>query len=490
MGTEQAVLEYFFTNSDKPVFAMKNMPQAIQNYLYMGVSRFPGLRERFLKLLQDKQCLEKVAEAIKEGDKVEAALQPVSEFSAEKNKAVFFEFGHKSAGEGANIFIVSEENPIYGTETQQDFYFPLTTMELSTRYSKKFESERVYWDKKLMESEFGEDAKRIISQNLELYGNGFELLAERLKQREKQELPEKVSVLDSLRFLIPIACYTTVILGGNTRAVLEHFRKLLSYEDSFVQEYAKAGMEEAKKLFPEYYSEVKADEAVVKREQGLKEYAAKAFGRKFVEVKEPVTMHFGLETEEVTLAQILYPYCNLTFKELFEKVLGFNKGERKEVFETATAGRKNRTNPIRGFAVRPIIFEVESAWAMWKDFKRNRMNLRFQQEIRGNAGFDTPELIKGSALEKDYREAMQATSELVEKVHEKYGTLSRTVAAQGNRKRYLMCMDPRQLTVLTELRTCGEGDKGYRKIASRMIELAQQEKPELFAHINDNYKGN
>ena len=97
-------------------------------------------------------------------------------------------------------------------------------------------------------------------------------------------------------------------------------------------------------------------------------------------------------------------------------------------------------------------------------------------------------MIKGGPLEKDYTQAMEKTSDLIEKIWEKHGLLANTVAAQGSRKRFLMCMGPRQLTVLTELRTCGEGDKGYRKIASKIIDLAKEKNPRLFGHVNDNFK--
>lgn len=490
MEKEKAILEYFFTNSGKPIFALKNMPPAVQSYFYMGVSRFPEMRQRFVKMLQEKGCLEAVAKAVEEGTKIEQAIKPLNDFSAEKNAQVFFEFGHKSAAEGSSIFFVSEENPIYATEMQQDFFFPMTTMEYSTRYAKKFSLDRVYWDPALMKTEFAEEAKKAIEGNLELYEKGFEVLMQRVRQgREKGELPEKVSALDSLRALIPLSAYTSVILGGNTRSVIEHFRKLLAFEDSFVQEYAKACLEEANKIMPEYFKGLKADKAVIEREKRLRSLAEEMFEKKFSPVKEDVKLFFGLGTEEAALAQILYPYCSLTLEEVLGKVNGLTEAEKKEVFEATTKGRESRANPIRGFETRPIVFEVESGWFLWKDFKRNRMNLRFQQEMRGLAGFDVPGLIEGSEIEKDYRQAMEKTSGLVERVFEKYGSLSKTVAAQGNRKRYLLCMGARQLCVLTELRTCGEGDKGYRRIASKMIELAKEERPGLFAHVKDNFKG-
>ncbi|MDD5148804.1 MAG: FAD-dependent thymidylate synthase, partial [Candidatus ainarchaeum sp.] len=488
-GNEELVLDYFFTNSDKSIFALKNVPAAVQAYFYMGISRFPGVRERFIKVLQEQGCFEAVAEAVKTGNCTENAMRKLSDFAREKNRNVFFDYGHWSSGESGTIFFVSEKNPIYATEIQQDFYFPLTTMELSTRYSRKFSIEGVYWDPELMKTEFAEEAKKTIAKNLGLYENGFGLLAQKMREKnEKQELPEKVSVLDSLRNLIPIATYTTVILGGNTRAVLEHFKKLLSCGDSFTKEYAEECMKEGAKIFPEYYSGMAPAQGAIDREKRLSEYAKKEFGKKFSRAKENIKMFLDLPAEETALAQILYPYCNITFEELFGRVSGLKKQEREEIFRIATEGRKNRDPPPRGFETRPAIFEVEAPWSLWKDFKRNRMNLRFHQPMRGLSGFEIPDLIKGSAIEKDYCDAMQKTSDLIEKVFQKYPALSKTVAAQGNKKRFLLCMGARQLTVLAELRTCGEGDKGYRRIASRMIELAKEKKPELFAHIQDNYK--
>ena len=489
MPAEETVLDYFFSNRGKPVFALKNMPPAVQSYFYMGVSRFPEMRERFLKMLRDKGCFEKVASAVSAGNSVEEALEPLSVFSAEKNAQIFFEFGHKSAGEGSGIFFVSEQNPIYATEMQQDFFFPMTTMEFSTRYAKRFSIDRVYWDPVLMKSEFAAEAKKAIAGNLELYEHCFELLMQRLREkRAVEELPEKVSVLDSLRFLIPLAAHTTVILGGNTRSVVEHFGKLLGYDDSFVKQYAIDCIAEASRIMPEYFSGLKADQAVVEREKRLRALGQELFGGGFSAVDENIKMFFDLPTEELALAQILYPYCNQTFQGVFEKVSSFNGKEKEEVFKAATEGRQNRAGPVRGFETRPIVFEIEAPWALWKDLKRNRMNLRFCQPLRGKAGFDTPELIKGSEIEKDYKGAMEGTSSLVEKVFEKHGNLANAVAAQGNRKRFLLCMGARQLTVLTELRTCGEGDKGYRRIASKMIELAKEKNPRLFGHIKDNYR--
>ena len=60
MGEEEAILGHFFSNADKPVYALKNMPPAVQSYFYMGVSRFPKMRERFIKMLKDTVIADKV----------------------------------------------------------------------------------------------------------------------------------------------------------------------------------------------------------------------------------------------------------------------------------------------------------------------------------------------------------------------------------------------------------------------------------------------
>lgn len=484
---DKLVLEHFFTNADKPTFALKNMHPSVQNYIYTGISRFPDMRERFLKILKDKGAFEKTLEAIRRG--TDDPMAGLIGHVAERNRAMYFDMKHGSSAEGGSVLVVSENNPLYATEDQQDFYWPMTTMETSTRYSKKFDISRVYWEPTLMKSEFAEEVKDIITRNFALYEDGFEPVMEAVKERLKNaELNATISALDSLRTCIPLVAYTTIVLGGNTRATLEHFRKMLASKDNFIKEYTSNALNELSKVFPSFYDGLQPDPHVIERNRRLREYAEGLFGRKFEHVREDVRLFYNVPPEEQALAQILYSHVTVPFEAVLNKMSGFTENEKAELFGLATLGRENRRNPVRGFETRHLIYEIESSWSLWKDFKRNRMNLRFQQDMRGLAGWATPDMVAQSSITKEYEEAQKATSNLMERIYDKYGGLARAAATQGSRKRYLLCMGPRQLTVLGELRTCGEGDRGYRKIASRMIELAKEQNPRLFGHITDNYK--
>jgi len=481
------VLNYFFTNADKPIFSFQNMPPELQNYMYLSISRFPSVRERFLKVLKDENVLEKVVNNIKTNQLSHIIPEDVIKFASERNSDIFFNRGHGSSSEGASIFVISEQNPIYATEDQQDFYYPMTTMEFSTRYATRFDIEHVYWDPTLMESEFADEIKTNVEKNFEIYKNGFDSVMQAASRKHKG-ITDKVSVLDAIRFIIPLSSYTTIIVGGNFRSVFEHFRKLMTIDDNFMKYYLIESLKELSKVVSGYFEKIKPDLHVIERNKKLREYANKIFKKKFKPVKEDVQLFYGLPIEELALTQIIYPFCYLPFINIYDEVSGFNDSEKKELFELANLGRENRKNPIRGFETRHLIFEIESAFALWKDFKRNRMNLRFHQDMRGLAGFDTPELVKDSEIAKEYDGAQRKTSKIVENVYQKFGRMSRIVASQGSRKRYLLCMGPRQLTVLGELRTSGEGDRGYRSIASEMIELAKEKNPRLFGHIKDNFK--
>jgi thymidylate synthase ThyX len=480
------VLNYFFTNSDKPIFSPRNMPPSIQNYIYLGISRFPSVRERFLKILNEKNLLEKVADTIKKNQSVDVVMSDVIKFTAERNCDIFFNRGHGSSSEGSSVFIISEQNPIYATEDQQDFYYPMTTMEFSTRYATRFDLDYVYWDPTLMNSEFADEIKSTITKNFEIYKKGIDAVMQVVSK--KQDSTNKISALDAIRFIIPISAYTTIILGGNVRSIFEHFRKLMTNDDNFMKYFVSESLKEISKVVPGYLENLRPDRYVIERNKRLREYANEIFKKKFKPVKKDVQLFYELPIEELALTQIIYPFCCLPFVDIYDKISGFNENEKKELFELANLGRENKRNPIRGFETRHLVFEIESGWALWKDFKRNRMNLRFHQDTRGLAGFDTPELIKESEIAKEYESAQKKTSELVEKVYKKFGNMSRIVASQGSRKRYLLCMGPRQLTVLGELRTSGEGDRGYRRIASKMIELAKEKNPRLFGHIKNNFK--
>ncbi|MFH0829673.1 MAG: FAD-dependent thymidylate synthase [Candidatus Aenigmatarchaeota archaeon] len=485
---EQTILDYFFTNPDKPIFALRNVPTPLQNYIYMGISRFPNVRERFLKVLGEHCDIGEVAKAIN-GSRIEAALAPAMEFAAERNNDMYFNIKHGSSAEGASAFVVAENCPIYATENLQDFYWPMTTMEFSTRYAKRFDINHVYWDPKLMVSEFAEEARAVIARNFDLYEKGFEPVMEIVRQRlQGAELKETVSALDAVRCCIPIAAQTTILLGGNRRAVGEHFGKLLSTDDSYVKEYAKESLSELSKASPGFFENIQPDAHLMVRNNRLREYSNQLFRGRFEPVEETTTLCYNYPLEETAMAQILYPYCFVPFRKVFDKVSGFNETERKELFGIATEGRENRKPAIRGFETRPLIYEIETGWRLWKDFKRNRMNLRFHQDIRGLAGWETPDLIAESSVAKEYQETMKSTSNLMEKINDRHPGLARTVAAQGSKKRFLLCMGPRQFTYIGELRTIGEGDRGYRKIGSRMIELAKNENPRLFGHVKDSYR--
>jgi thymidylate synthase ThyX len=481
------VLNYFFTNSDKPIFAFQHIPPSIQNYIYLGISRFPNLRERFLKILTDKNILEKVADTIRKNQSTDDVLKDINKFAAERNSDVFFNRRHGSSSEGSSVFVVSEQNPIFATEDQQDFYYPMTTMEFSTRYATRFDIDHVYWDPILMKSEFADEIRNTITKNFEIYKNGFDATM-KITSKKQNDLTDKVSALDAIRFIIPLSAHTTIILGGNVRSVFEHFGKLIATNDNFMKYYVNQSLKELSKVIPGFFEIIKPDEYKAERNKKLREYANEIFKKNFKPVKEDVQLFYEMPLEELALTQIIYPFCCLPFIEIFDKISSFNENEKKELFELANLGRENRRNPIRGFETRHLVFEIETGWALWKDFKRNRMNLRFHQDTRGLAGFDTPEIVKESEIAKEYENAQKKTSELVEKVYQKFGNMSRIVGSQGSRKRYLLCMGPRQLTVLGELRTSGEGDKGYRRVASKMIELAKEKNSRLFGHIKNNFK--
>lgn len=486
MDSKRIVLDYFFTNADKPIFALKNLNPSVQNYIYTGVSRFPNVRERFIKILEEKGVLDKVAEAIQKNQSIDGIMKDVIAFTAERNSEFYFNFKHFSSAEGASAYVVSEENPIYATSFQQDFYYPLTTMELSTRYSKKFGIDRVYWDPVLMKSEFAEEIKKVISKNFEIYEKGFDPVM-KVAESKQTDLKTTVSALDSLRFILPIASYVTIVLGGNTRALFEHLRNLLGSSDSFTRDYAQKCLDELKTVNPGFFEHIKADQSKIERNNNLRKIAEQLFKKEYQSPKKDVQLFYNYPLEELVLTQILYPFCTLPFQNVFDKVSSLNKSERKEILDIANFNRESRTNPIRGYETRPLVYEIESAWCMWKDLKRNRMNLRFQQDMRGKAGWVTPDLIRESPISKEYEDAQKRTSDLVERVYQKYGGLSRAVASQGCKKRFLLCMGPRQLIVLTELRTIGEGDRGYRRIASEMIDLAREKNPLLFGNIKNSY---
>ena len=131
---DKTVLNFFFTNLDKPIFAVKNFHPEVWALMQARYSRSrEGLREGFLALLkEDSENFRKLKEEI---EKTQGGIE--SEH-ATKKAIQFMErwvlgFGHSSVAEGAVVGLCLEGVSILATKVIEDNRL-CSFIEKSTRY--------------------------------------------------------------------------------------------------------------------------------------------------------------------------------------------------------------------------------------------------------------------------------------------------------------------------------------------------------------------
>src|SRR5574341_1447225 len=147
---EQAILRPYVTNVDRPIFALKNLPEEVVAVLFAYYSRSrESLRRNLLKLIQEKDLdlEERLGWAAKDQDELALARQKAKEF----HEKWVVGYGHASVAEHAVAHLAIEDVSILESKVIEDTRLASYT-EKSTRYV-VFDRDQFYRAPSLMASE-------------------------------------------------------------------------------------------------------------------------------------------------------------------------------------------------------------------------------------------------------------------------------------------------------------------------------------------------
>ncbi|MBU4493525.1 MAG: FAD-dependent thymidylate synthase, partial [Nanoarchaeota archaeon] len=178
---DKEVLNYFFTNLNKPIFATHNFHPEVWALMQARYSRSrAGLRESFLKLLkEDPENFSKLSEEIsktKGGIQTKHATEKAIQFM----ERWVLGYGHSSIAEGAVIGLCLEGVSILATKVIEDNRL-CSFIEKSTRYV-SFDNRSFYIDEDLKNSEYYEEIKELIDFLFKTYCNLHEPVLEYVKK--------------------------------------------------------------------------------------------------------------------------------------------------------------------------------------------------------------------------------------------------------------------------------------------------------------------
>ncbi|MBI1972013.1 MAG: FAD-dependent thymidylate synthase [Candidatus Aenigmarchaeota archaeon] len=495
---ELRTLEPFFSNMDKDIFVIKNLPEVVKGALF---SRYSRTTKSVRRVLLD--------EFIKKPEmgfaQIVGSMETASQADAIKKAEEFYDrvlvdYGDDSVAELGGAHIACENVSIIATKVLEDARIGLSPLEKSTRYvyfdQVENGSYKFYREPALMASEFAD----AYMQTMNLLFGTYAKMVEPVKKFVVERFPKtddvsdrayqstiRAKACDIIRGLLPAGTLTNMGIYGNGRAFEYLLIKMRANRLAEIRNIADAMKAELATVIPSFVKRV-AD----KHGDAYASYIAKSYGdtgrlaAKLAPAENSsgaVTLvDYDRDAELKVISAILYPHTHLPESRLREAVSRMSDDERKEILRAYVSERANRRHrPGRAFENAYYKFDIVGNYGIFRDLHRHRVLTQERQALTTNHGFDTPKELAEAGLDAGFKDAMQAAKNAFELIAKKFPAEAQYVVPLAYKIRWYFLMNLREVYHLCELRSVRQGHPDYRIVAQRMFEEVKKIHPNLAA---------
>ena len=301
----------------------------------------------------------------------------------------------------------------------------------------------------------------------------------------------KAKELDILRGLLPASTMTNIGITGNGRA----FEYLLTLMYG-------SKLREIKSIAVQLFNELNAvipsfiRRANDKYGQALQEYTAKTGNA----IGEFVRSHLsGIPPEEEPELVRLIDYkdnfqaeVNVISAILYEQAQGqslhritnYVKSmpieDRNRLIRAYTEFRTSRRQrPGRAFEMVDYTFELFTNFGIFRDLHRHRILTIERQFLSTRHGYDLPQELVDSGLDKDFRDCMYLSKQVYEEIAKTMPEEAQYVVNFAYRYPYFIKMNLREACHMIELRTAPQGHPDYRIACQKIYREIERVHPQL-----------
>ncbi|MBW3625171.1 MAG: FAD-dependent thymidylate synthase [Armatimonadetes bacterium] len=512
----------YVTNTDQPVFALRNLPPEVCAYLFARYSRSrEGVRQMLLAMLDDSDAFfSQGAEVVEQNDaQLEQALTKARAF-AEKWIAGY---GHKSPAEVAPIHLCFEGVSILFTKVIEDFRLT-SPQEKSTRYV-IFSRETLYRptfrrpDGSIDQS-LTNDVSHYLDGMMDAYHRAVEAVKARCKEvfaREEGQSERGYETLmttkacDLCRYLLPVATETNAGVFANAREWEYVISRLLSHELPEAREMGQRVLDEATKVAPTlikyarftpYYAETPARMRELAQEQGPEvgdRGPVRASGETYdsgraentTDPRSPIpvgcVLHSYEEDAEAHLAAaMLYPYARQSYDALYHQLSGPEAaGERERIIDAYLSGCGPWYTPLR--AVENAVYRIEFTcdYGAYRDLQRHRIGTSLDPVLTPHLGAAIPEEIVEWGFAPVFEEAFERSAALWSRIMERTDDAlqAQYVLPMMANYRFFRVWNLRQVMNVIKLRSARQGHTSYRQAAQALYREVERVHPLLARYI-------
>ena len=486
---EGRVLGRYFTNLDRPVFALRNLPEVVKGALFSRYSRTEKSLRRVLldEFINEPDSGFNVLAGAPPGDDDMVAVRRAEEFY----ERVLVGYGDDSVAELAGAHVAVEQVSTIAAKALEDSRIGISPLEKSTRY--------VRFDRP------GPDGRFLYHRGPELTHPDYEAAADALfatysrlvepvtnaiREKFPQEEGEtdrawksatRAKALDLLRGLLPAGTLTNLGLFGNGRAFEYLITKMAAHELPECRRLATELHHELSMVIPSFvrraldekYGRPAAERMNTVRAamSRLARHAGPAATPPSVKLLE-----FDPDAERKVVAAALFPYSDAPLDE--------QAGDAPAVLDALMADRANRRQRVpRALEHAQYTFEITANFAAYRDLHRHRMLTQDRQVLGTSLGFDVPPGLVELGVASDFEKAVEGAAAAHRRLQRELGAaVSQYVVPLSFHVRWYFRASLREVYHLCELRTTPQGHPDYRWVAQQMFLRVQEVHPRLASY--------
>jgi thymidylate synthase ThyX len=489
---EARLLAPYFTNVDRPIFALTNLPETVKGALFARYSRSAkSLRRLFLE-----EFLGRTGVAGPTFDTSAVGVERADKLFAR----VLSEYGDDSVAQlgGAHLACEGVSNVLTKV---LEWGRLMAYLEQSTRYVPYTDRPDGRWKyhvpAELSDSPLRAQFVRVMDLAFETYAKWIPAAEEHFRRKHPQAPTDSDAVyrsvirakaLDTLRGLLPAATTSNVGLFGTGQAYEALLMRMFAHPLEEVRACAAAMLIELRQVIPAFLARVdqagrgvRAIDYLATTQARVASIALPHLSKALADVgarpdvgADEVTLtEFDPEGEVKVVASALYPLSTLSDAQALELARRLSTDERVALLNAYVGDRANRRHkPGRAFERTRYRFDVLTDYGAFRDLQRHRMLTLEWQPLSTDHGCVTPSAIDEIGAFSEWRAVMDASATLhAALVARGRRDVAPYAVVMGYRVRFYMDMNAREAMHVIELRTTPQGHPAYRRVCQRMHRL-------------------
>ena len=479
---ERAILAPYFTNTDKHVFGLTNLPETVKGALFARYSRSAkSLRRLFL----DEFAKDLHGAAVTAGE--------VGVGRAERLYAkVFNEYGDDSVAQLGGAHLACEYVSNVLTKVLE-WGRLMAYLEQSTRYvpyTDKLHGQWRYHVPAELDGTLRDRYVRYMDEAFETYARLIGRMQEYFGAKYPQapgdsdavhRAATRAKALDTLRGMLPAATQSNVGIYGTGQAYEALLLRMRAHPLAEVRRCADDMLVELRKIIPAFLTRVDQPERggrwsryLAETRTGVAERAQALTANSAEQDHPEVTLtEYDPEGEIKVVAAALYASTSLPDDQLLAIARRMPPDDRATLLRAYVGDRANRRHrPGRAFERTSYRFDVLTDYGAFRDLQRHRLLTLEWQPLSTRHGYSEPEALDAAGVLGDWTRVMDGSADLYEAIRSAGLVDAASYAvAMAYRVRFYMQMNAREAMHVIELRTSPQGHPAYRRVCQQMHRL-------------------